>query len=291
MKNLHLIALLCLNGLFVQVGAAAEEDGFLLLLKNRKTWEAFNWKNADQSVLWQMSGWVQSDEQSQLEGFLLERPTQLSGKPATARLKAVADGDSSHKRLILTAMNRTHGDCKNLEKWISSGFGKPSVVVDASFEQDVQVKGNTVYFSEKQVEWNLGNTRIQLRCDGLALKKELLEKLSFYSALIIADNKDIEAIKPLVGLKCEEGDKGDTSFYIIDDNKRKVLSADKIPFGGVNVVTDQSIKMEIVDRGDRLGMSINRVTGQLTGSVSSSRGKVSKTSGFCKKFNINKPMF
>lgn len=274
------------------------------LIGSKTYWQSMAWEKAEQSKIWKMSGWGPSEgKQETGRTFAKERQVEIDGKNLRAYL-IVEEAPTRQNELSIYSTELSPDECEQIGNWLVRKFGQPKLVVDGSYKFDLVAQGNTVESIDKMSQWDIGSTRTTFTCAGLkkTAEEKFGEKNKLSGILVFGSKASEREIKPLFGLRCTQQykiigvDRAPANLnditIIIDENRKRVRSANKIPFPGEHQITEGSIELKMKKGDDIIEFSIDRLTGVYKGKSRSLKGggKID-VSGRCEKMTVGERKF
>lgn len=272
------------------------------MIGSKTYWQAMDWENAEKSEIWQMSGWSAFEgKQDNYQTFTKLRPANIDGKQFTAYLLVIKT-PKLRDALSLSSIELLADECIQVYDWLAAKFGDPQRVVDGSYKYDLIAAGNTVEITDKTFQWDIGSTRATFSCAGIKPRaKDISREKNRSSGILSFGSKDTEReVKPLFGLRCTQWYKiigldeapknGDDLAVIIDENKNRVLRANKDPLPGQHRITEDVIEVKTMASGTIIEFSINRHTGAFNGKSLIPKGGVNMF-GQCEKIAAGERKF
>ena len=191
--------------------------------------------------------------------------------------------------------------CKSIEIWAMKRFGKPSRIVDAGYDYDLEVAGNAMTEVVRKMQWDLGSTRFEFECYGMFPKSDSTRD-GLVAFISIAQKENLKLLKPLIGLKCsqtldlkaENGSEPkqlDDLNFIIDENQNKVLLPNNKPYPGKHDVTTDSISLKFKMKNYDTEYDLDRITGKFHTESKLPNGTTFYTSGSCEKRKLGDRKF
>ncbi|GEM_PF-6597800 len=282
-------------------GAAA--DPLADLIGSKTYWQAMHWERAEQSEIWKMTGWGPFEgKQETGRTFMKERPAEIDGKNLHAYL-IVEDTPKRRNELVVDSIELSINECEQIGDWLARKFGQPKLVVDGNYKFDLVAQGNTVENIDKMSQWDIGSTRTTFTCAGLktAAAEKLGEKDKLAGILVFGSKASEPEIKPLFGLRCTQRVKFigidrapenlDDIVLVIDENRKRVRSANKIPFPGEHRVTEDTIELKMKKGNDTIEYFIDRLTGVFKGKYRYQKGGGIDVSGRCERTAVGERKF
>lgn len=266
------------------------------LIGNKAYWEAMAWEKAEQSKIWKMSGWSPYEGKQRIgQTFTKERPAEIDRMNLHARLRIVGEAPRRQNILSITSIDLSTDECEQISSWLARKFGQPKIAVDGSYKYDLVAEGNWVESVDKRSQWDIGSTRATFVCIGLktARVEKLGEKNTLAVALTFGSKASERELKPLFGLRCTQriehiGIAGapenlDDIVLVIDENQKRVLSANRTPLPGEHRITDDAIEFKVKDEDHTVEYFIDRHTGAFKGKLRYLKGGGADMSGRCEK--------
>ncbi len=272
------------------------------MIGSKTYWLAMDWENAEKSEIWQMSGWsVFEGKQDNDQTFTKVRPANIDGKQFTAYLLVIKT-PKRRDALSLSSIELLADECEQVGDWLAGKLGDPQRVVDGSYKYDLIAAGNTVEIIDKTFQWDIGSTRATFSCAGIKPRaKDLTREKNRSVGILSFGNKATEReVKRLFGLRCTQWYKtigldqapknGEDLAVIIDENKNRVLKANKDPLPGQHRITEDVIEVKTTANGTMIEFSINRHTGAFNGKSLIPKGGVNMF-GQCEKIEAGERKF
>lgn len=265
------------------------------LIGSEAYWQAMGWEKAEQSKIWEMSGWSPFEgKQETGRTFTKERPVEIDGK----NLRAYLILEETPKRrdiLSIASIDLSVDECEQIGNWLARKFGQPKVMADASYKYDLVAQGNWVESVDKRMQWDIGSTRATVECFGLktAAAEELAEKNKLAVVLTFGSKASERELKPIFGLRCTKRiefiaiarapENLDDMVLVIDENRKRVLLANKVPFPGEHRISEDAIEFKAAKGDHTLEYHIDRHTGAMNGKLRYLKGGGADFSGRCEK--------
>jgi hypothetical protein len=279
--------------ILVATGATAEP--LADSIGSKAYWQALVWDKAEQSKVWTMSGWNSfKGKQEPGQVFTMERLVEIDGKNLHAYL-IVVETPGRQNLLSINSIELSNDECEQIGSWLSQRFGQPRIVVDGTYKFDLVAPGNWVEIVDKVSQWNIGSTRATFRCGGLktATAEKLGEKNKLITLLTFGSKASERELKPLFGLRCtrriefiaiaKAPENLDDLVLVIDENQKRVRSANKVPFPGEHRITEDAIEFQIKKDDLTVEYFIDRHTGALKSKLRYLKGGGADISGRCEK--------
>jgi len=274
------------------------------LIGNKAYWKAMAWEKAEQSKIWKMSGWNPYEGTQRIgRTFTKERPAEIDGKNLRARL-IVEETPQRQNILSITSIDLSADECEQISSWLAKQFGQPEIVVDGTYKYDLVAQGNWVETIDKSSQWDIGSTRTTFRCAGLktAAAEKLGEKNRLAVVLTFGSKASERELKQLFGLRCTQRiefiaierapENLDDIVFVIDENKKRVRSANKVPFPGEHRISEDAIEFKIREDDHTLEYFIDRHTGAFKAKLRYlMKGGGADVSGRCEKIDPGERKF
>ena len=252
-------------------GAAAEP--LTDLIGSEAYWRAMAWEKAEQSKIWEMNGWSPFEgKQETGHTFTKERPVEIDGKNLRAYL-IVEETPQRQNILSINSVDLSADECEQISSWLAKKFGQPKIVADGSYKYDLVAQGNWVETIDKSSQWDIGSTRTTFRCVGLksAAAEKWDKKTSSSVAWTFGSKASERELKSLFGLRCTQRiefiaiarapENLDDIVFIIDENQKRVRSANKVPLPGEHRISEDAIEFKIMKDDHTVEYFIDRRTG------------------------------
>ena len=265
------------------------------LIGNKTYWKAMAWEKAEQSKIWKMSGWSPYEGKQRIgRTFTKERPAEIDGKNLRARL-IVEEAPRQQNILSITSIDLSADECEQISSWLATKFGQPKIVADGSYKYDLVAEGNWVESVDKQSQWDIGSTRTTFACVGLktAAAEKLGEKNKLAVVLTFGSKASERELKPLFGLRCTQRiefiatarapENLDDIVLVIDENRKRVRSANRTPFPGEHRITEDAVEFKVKKEDHTVEYFIDRHTGAFKGKLRYLKGGGADMSGRCEK--------
>lgn len=279
----------------VLAATGATADTLTDLVGSKAYWKTMDWEKAEQSNIWRLNGWVPYEgEQDAGRTFTKKRIVNIDGQTLGALL--IVEGTSTRRDMLSVSSGELSSiDCQQLGDWLTRKFGPPKRMVDGGYKFDLGTAGNVVESIDRMSQWDIGSTRTTLTCLGIktAAAEELGEKNKILSALVFGSKASEREIKPLFGLRCTQrieyvgivrpSENLADILLIIDENRKRVLTADKVPSPGKHQITDHKIVVKIEKDDRTIDYSIDRRTGAFKTEVRYLNGSGANVTGNCEK--------
>ena len=284
----------------VATGATAEP--LADLIGNKAYWKAMAWEKAEQSKIWKMSGWSPYEGKQRIgQTFTKERPVEIDGKNLRARL-IVEETPQRQNILSITSIDLSADECEQISSWLAKKFGQPKIVADGSYKYDLVAEGNWVENVNKRSQWDIGSTRATFACVGLktARAEKLGEKNKLAVVLTFGSKASEWELKPLFSLRCTQRiefiarapENLDDIVFVIDENQKRVRSANKVPFPGEHRISEDAIEFKIREDDHTLEYFIDRHTGAFKAKLRYlMKGGGADVSGRCEKIDPGERKF
>jgi hypothetical protein len=224
-------------------------NSFSDLIADKAMWSSFDWKKPKASKAWTLGGWekVKADAEVNasvgFDGQLLfaTRQVELNGVVLNASLIRVEDKEiivTPYERLELKDKVQSFEHCKKIEEWLTKNFGKPRMIVDASYIWDPPAPWKKKDHFDLKEEWYLGQTRVFLECKGVkGIQDEGDSGPSDFKFNFEDKTYDVD-LRPLTGITCKySGIKKGTKtegedFFFVDDIYERICNDKLVPFAG-----------------------------------------------------------
>lgn len=156
--------------------------------------------------------------------------------------------------------------CPNFYEWIQTKLGQSSLFVDRSTSSP---SGSTIDIS---AEWIFNAIKVQMLCGGITVGKEHIPVMTF---LTYRHKDHLDSLKDLIYIKCvgskrtykingrisEKVLSDPPQMWIIDPERKVLLSANKNRFGKTELYSDDVIIASKQTGDIALELKINRFTG------------------------------
>lgn len=248
------------------------------LISEKSTWENFDWKKPETSMLLNSKGWDEgelekspSTPQSNLK--LLKRAYIQIGN-IQSEIEYQEAKDSQYRSYPLFLLYNS-GFCNQLETWGQKTFGTPSAKIDTSYNLLDGLRA-----VNRDYQWNIGNKTIAtLNCVGFVDADSVKDgKSALVSLLKITAYQNQKLLKPLIYLDCKIRQKESQQAskrgeeiqleLIINENHNRVLNREFMPIAGEVELSPSSIKFNFWGSKNRkIKTEINRLDGSYRGTL------------------------
>lgn len=269
MKRFMLVCVIALDA------TCATADPLTDLIESEVYWRAMVWEKAEQSIIWEMNDWIPfKGKQETGRTFTKERLVEINGKNLRAYL-IVEETPQRRNVLSINSIDLSADECEQISSWLVTKFGQRKIVADGSYKYDLFIQGNWVEFVDKSSQWDIGSTRTTFSCTGL--RTAAVEKLgknkdaAILTLLTFGSKASERELKPLFGLRCTQRiefiaiartpENLDDIVLIIDENQKRVRSANNVPFPGEHRISEDAIELKTVRDDRTLEYFIDRRTG------------------------------
>jgi hypothetical protein len=261
------------------------------LIGSKVYWQAMAWEKAEQSKIWKMSGWSPFEgKQKTGRTFTKERPVEIDRKSLHAYL-IVEESLQRQNMLSINSIDLSADECEQISSWLARQFGQPKIVADGSYKFDLVAQGNWVESVDKSSQWDIGSTRVTYSCGGLKTKSGEKNKLAV--VLTFGSKASERELKPFFGLRCTQRiefianarapENLDDIVLVIDENRKRVRSANKVPFPGEHRISEDAIEFKMRKDDHTVEYFIDRRTGAFKGKLRYLKGGGADVSGRCEK--------
>jgi hypothetical protein len=279
--------------------AQNQTDSFARVVEDKKTWQEMNWDRFEASKVWTANGWNDDPSKEKKRTFVKSRTVRLFDIDFKATLSRSNNVVKNPWTLAAHTGEASTGDCDKAMSWATTRFGSPAVTLDGSHDGQLSNEGPiTVTRVSRTTQWDVGQTRILVWCDGITPKEKQPDESVRPPFLLVVSfhHKSETEVKPMFMLSCSrkitqsDGKTGDATplLFYVDEYYQTVRNPQKRPYSGDH--NEFSITPETITFAIRFSetllmkYSVNRLTGSLYGTgTTAGTSHTFTTTGMCEK--------